>query len=127
MWEYSQTSGDLSHNGERIATGYSGHLEGKNNPAMQDHASLGPIPRGRYTVEIIADADGNWIDYEHKKAPVMRLVPDPANEMFGRAGFLMHGDSISDPGTASLGCIIMAHWVRTQVANSIDNELAVTI
>jgi hypothetical protein len=129
MWIYEQSTGTLRDtNNNIIGHGYSGHGVGRDNPTMQDHKELGPIPRGRYVMEVIADPDGNWVDYEHKKAPVLRLVPDPANEMFGRDGFLMHGDSISQPGTASLGCIVVAHWVRTQIANALlDNELAVTL
>jgi hypothetical protein len=32
--------------------------------------------------------------------------------MFGRGLFLVHGDSIANPGEASEGCIIMPHGVR---------------
>lgn len=126
MWNYKQEPGDLLLNGEHVAFGYSGGGEGKNNPAMQEIHDVGPIPKGRYKIEIIADESGNPVDYEQKKAPVLRLVPDPANEMFGRAGFLIHGDSISAPGSASEGCIIMAHWVRQSIIQSTDTDLIVT-
>jgi type VI secretion system (T6SS) effector TldE1-like protein len=125
MWTYKQEPGDLLLNNEHVAFGYSGGGEGKNNPAMQDIHDVGPIPRGRYRIELIADENNNPVDYEHKKAPVIRLVPDPTNEMFGRDGFLIHGDSISQPGTASEGCIIMAHWVRQNILQSRDLDLAV--
>jgi len=32
--------------------------------------------------------------------------------MFGRRGFLIHGDSKLHPGTASKGCIILPRWAR---------------
>ena len=127
-WTYHQSSGQLIAPDDRqIEVGYSGHEEGKNNPSMQDHKSIGPCPRGWYTMETIADEHGTPVDYEHKKAPVIRLIPDAENEMFGRAGFLIHGDSVHDPGTASLGCLIFPRWVRIVMSQSPDNRLAVTL
>jgi len=78
-------------------------------------------------MEVITDEFGNWIDYEHKKAPVLRLIPQEGTEMYGRAGMLIHGDSVSEPGTASLGCIVQSHWARVKIAESNDMDLAVTI
>jgi hypothetical protein len=127
MWTYSQKTGELAHNAAYVATGYSGHGIGKNNPDLQNVKDVGPCPRGRFIMELIVDSEGNSVDYEEKKAPVFRLIPDPADEMFGRSGFLMHGDSISVPGTASEGCIIQAHWVRENVRTSGDKDLAVTL
>ena len=121
MWIYKQSTGELANENGHVAFGYSGAGAGKNEPTQQSVHNVGPIPRGSYNIELI---DG---DYEGKKAPVLRLHPDPANEMFGRAGFLIHGDSVSHPGTASEGCIIMAHWVRQQIADSGDTHLTVTI
>ena len=124
-WIYEQATGKLTHNGLFVSFGYSGLEDGKNNPDMQTHIGLGPIPRGKYTIALIVDGEGNAVDYEHKKAPVMRLVPDAANDMFGRDGFLIHGDSISAPGTASHGCIIESHADRELIAYSPDKELSV--
>jgi hypothetical protein len=45
----------------------------------------------------------------------MELQPAPTNQMFGRSGFLMHGDSVKLPDTASHGCIIMARATRERV------------
>lgn len=125
MWTYEQKYGKLSRNGTYIGIGYSGAGEGKNNPDMQDVHDVGPIPRGQYTMVTIMDESENPVDYEHKKAPVIHLVPDKANEMFGRDGFLIHGDSIAEPGTASKGCIIQAHPVREQIHQSPDKRLEV--
>lgn len=124
-WLYEQSSGKLLHDGEFVAQGYSGTGIGKNNPDMQDHIGLGPLPRGRYSIHVICDGNGNWIDYEGKKSPVMRLVPAPGNQMFGRDGFLIHGDSVHAPGTASHGCIIEAHDIRVRIAQSGDPDLEV--
>jgi hypothetical protein len=125
MWTYEQATGRLSHNGLRHTVGYSGFGEGKNNPAMQDHRDLGPCPRGQFTLELITGPDGQPCDYERKKAPVFRIVPKPGTEMFGRAGFLLHGDSISAPGTASHGCVIENHIERMAILESGDTDFEV--
>lgn len=119
MWTYRQASGCLDHNGLIVATGYSGSGPGKNNPAQQAVHDVGPIPQGKFTI-------GDPYDTDSHGPHVMRLTPDPADEMFGRAGFLIHGDSISHPGTASHGCIILPRDVRNRIADSGDRELTVT-
>src|SRR5262249_55584633 len=101
MWIYEQKSGRMSRDGVLLATGYSGLDEGKNNPAMQDAHDKGPLPRGRYTI-------GRPVDTAAHGPFVLPLTPDPANTMFGRSGFLIHGESKQHPGKASIGCIILA-------------------
>lgn len=118
MWTYEQSTGRLLHDNERIAIGYSGAEDGKNNPALQDQHNVGPIPVGNYSI-------GAPVDTVTHGPYVLPLTPDAGNEMFGRAGFLMHGDSVVHPGTASQGCIIMPRMVREQVWNSGDNGLTV--
>ena len=98
--------------------GYSGAPEGKNNPAKQSVPMVGPIPQGTYVI-------GTPFDSPEHGPHAMHLSPDPANDMFGRSGFLMHGDSIEHPGCASEGCIIMPRDVREQVSASPDKLLAV--
>lgn len=117
-WRYEQESGQLSQNGADVAIGYSGAGNGKNNPAMQDAQKIGPIPKGVYTI-------GEPHDTPTHGPYVLRLTPDPSNEMCGRSGFLIHGDSVKAPGTASEGCIIMPRWVREQVWESGDLDLEV--
>ena len=56
---------------------------------------------------------------------VLRLTPAPTNEMFGRDGFLIHGDSIEHPGSASHGCIILPRAIREAIAKSDDDTLHV--
>jgi len=133
-WIYEQKTGLLRHpnddstcpgtaNGpgacDCVARGYSGaEPDGKNNPAMESVPDVGPIPRGEYQIGVPHDTDSH--------GPfVMSLTPAPANEMFGRAGFLMHGDSVHAPGTASRGCVILPRPIRERVWNSNDHRLQV--
>lgn len=105
MNNYCQSSGILT-----VGTGiigrtfqcYSGAREGKNNPALQQIPNVGPIPCGVY------DLGELLLESEHGPYAI-RLVPRPDNEMFGRAGFLLHGEKRLPPfGEASEGCIILS-------------------
>jgi len=55
----------------------------------------------------------------------MRLTPDPSNIMYGRAGFLIHGDSTAHFGRASDGCIVMPINVRHTIWASGDRQVEV--
>lgn len=118
-WRYVQSVGQLSHDGQIEGRGYSGAGDGKNNPSMQDVPNVGPIPVGLYTIE-------EPIDTKTHGPYVMHLMPDAENDMFGRSAFMMHGDSVVNPGTASEGCIIMPRTVREKVWQSGDTTLEVT-
>jgi len=119
MWLYEQSTGKLSSaQSAFIAFGYSGADAGKNNPTMQSIREIGPIPQGIYAI-------GAPFDSIEQGPFAMRLAPDAANEMFGRSGFLMHGDSHEHPGSASRGCIILPREARETVAASGDRELRV--
>lgn len=117
-WQYEQATGRMLHDNVREAVGYSGAGDCKNDPAAQDVHNAGPIPRGSYTINapVATVTHGPY---------VLALTPDPANEMFGRSGFLIHGDSVIKPGTASEGCIIMPRMVREKIWNSGDRSLEV--
>ena len=117
-WRYEQSTGRMLHDDERVAIGYSGAGDCKNDPSAQDVHNAGPIPRGTYTI-------GAPVDTVTHGPYVLSLTPDPANEMCGRSGFLCHGDSVVHPGTASQGCIIMPRLVREQIWNSNDLTLEV--
>lgn len=119
-WTYEQASGRLTDpNGNLVGVGYSGASQWKNNPNAQTLKDRGPIPEGTYTI-------GSVIEYTAVHGPfVLPLEPSPANQMWGRAGFLCHGDSVVAPGTASEGCIIMSRDVRDQVNASSDKTLNV--
>ena len=119
MWTYKQSTGELTNAaGDVVAKGYSGAPAGKNNPAMQNVPDVGPIPEGQYTI-------GTPFNSPDHGPFAMHLTPDPANEMFGRSAFLMHGDSLEHPGCASEGCIIMPRPVREATWNSGDLALLV--
>jgi hypothetical protein len=91
-----------------LATGYSGSEQngGKNDPSKQCERDIGPLPRGSYS---IGDPFTGPSPFS------LRLSPDPTNEMCGRDNFLIHGDSIAAPGTASDGCIILERTARERI------------
>lgn len=120
-WTYKITSGTLlNQNLIAVGHGYAGHSEGLNNPTMCNIPDVGPLPTGKYTIE-------SAHDNPHVGKFAMRLDPDPTNQMYGRAGFFIHGDNPEMNHTASDGCIILARAIRNDVANSADNELIVEV
>jgi len=42
------------------------------------------------------------------------IAPDPGNDMLGRTGFFIHGDSAIFPGWASAGCIVILDLAARQ-------------
>lgn len=122
MWTYEQSTGQLfDDGGALIATGYSGFGADKNQPANQSVADLGPIPAGEYSI-----GNPECVNAPGPHGPfVLRLTPAPTNNMFGRDGFLIHGDSVEHPGTASHGCIILPRAIREAIAKSDDSTLSV--
>ena len=108
-WVWKQTTGEMFRRGSPVtspfATGYAGYGALKNDPASQCVSDLGPIPRGWYT--ILPETDD--------PAPVtLPLEPDPANDMCGRTGFLIHADNVVRPGTASQGCIVIGNRAKRE-------------
>lgn len=118
MWTYTQLTGWLSKSGKNLYRGYSGRDKGKNNPQMEDVKDTGPIPTGTYKI-------GFPMNTTTHGPYVLPLTPDPKNIMFDRAGFLIHGDSIKEPGTASHGCIILPRGARELIYQSGDHEIEV--
>jgi Protein of unknown function (DUF2778) len=118
-WTYSQQTGELQHDGTRVATGYSGSGEGKNNPQLERAPNVGPIPAGDWTIS------GPPANTAEHGPYVLKLNPSEETETFGRDGFLMHGDSKEHPGAASKGCVILPRSAREQVWNSGDRDLEV--
>jgi hypothetical protein len=125
-WTYSQSTGQLSDaDGNLVATGYSGgncgkNPDGVNNPALQDQACIGPLPQGFYGLGVPQD--------NPRLGPyAIPLTPDATNEMYGRSGFFVHGDTSAMDRSASEGCIIMPRTVREQMYNSQDHTLQVVV
>jgi len=118
-WTYQQSTGKvLDPNGVVIGYGYSGKGKYKNDPEAQAIHDQGPIPEGYYTIDSPRDT------VTHGPF-VLPLLPFEQNQMFGRSGFLIHGDSVVHPGTASQGCIIAARYIREDIAKSPIKVLAV--
>lgn len=124
MLTYSQTSGEMrTATAVLLGTGYAGHGEGVNNPAMQSIHDTGPLPEGIYTIAppVNTTTHGPY---------VMWLTPNPANQMFGRSGFGIHADEIANPGKrlASTGCIVIAERAAIWAAAEADDcQLRVTV
>ena len=118
MWRYEISSGWFGSNAIRLAQGYSGSGAFKNDPSQTSVVDQGPLPVGMYSINAP-------IDTKTHGPCVMWLTPDPANQMFGRSAFGIHGDSIVDPGNASEGCIILPRFARDRIWESGDHLLEV--
>ena len=120
MFTYKQSTGELTAANGTVSVGYSGAQGiGYNNPSEEFVKDVGPIPVGCYTIT------GPPYNTTTHGPFVMQLVPDASNDMGGRSGFLLHGDNILRPGTASEGCIIMSRVIREAVWASGDRRLQV--
>lgn len=117
---YKQSTGEWRYDdGALLATGYSGHGEGVNNPALEAVPDVGPIPRGKYII---------GIPYRHPKLGkiCMNLTPVEGNKAHGRTLFRIHGDNTTpDPTDGSHGCIILPPVPRQKIADSGDILLTV--
>lgn len=118
MWVWSDAEGTLSRNGRIVSRGYSGLGRGKNNPSMVAAIGVGPIPPGMWRIVGLAKDD-------HTGPYSIILEPEPGTDTLGRAGFRIHGDSISHPGEASHGCIILPRAVRNEMIASHDDLVCV--
>lgn len=121
MNTYSQSTGKwILANGKTLGVGYSGHGEGRNNPAMQAVKNVGPIPVGNYTI-------GEAFMHPLKGPLVMRLIPSEHTDELMRSGFLIHGDNKAMNKSASEGCIVLPHDVRLAISKLEDRSLWVVI
>lgn len=118
-WTYSQRTGELKHNARIITIGYAGRGLGYNNPKMENLANIGPLPKGKYTIIELIESHRTTGKYS------LRLLPASNNKMYGRSGFLIHGDNNKRNGTASHGCIILKLVYRKQIWESNDRQLEV--
>lgn len=104
-WLYQQVTGNLywvSQNGSHLlhSVGYAGKGKGKNNPEWEMVHDFGPAPRGLYDIGEVV------LEHPRVGAFALPLIPRPTNEMFGRAGFFMHGDNPAHIGDSSDGCLV---------------------
>jgi len=90
---------------------------------MQNVHDVGPLPQGEYTIE---QQQLNVTQTGTQLPNSMRLTPDADNNMFGRDGFIIHGDNQAGNQTASAGCPVFPLAVRNQIAGSGDNVFRVT-
>ncbi|MCU1305200.1 MAG: hypothetical protein JWQ87_5484 [Candidatus Sulfotelmatobacter sp.] len=138
MWTFRQGNGLIEDaSGLPHGFAYAGRGEGKNNPILQDvragcrfshgewvpveglsDQDYGPLPRGIYSLQAPVDSP------KHGKF-VMWLTPDPKNEMYHRAEFGWHGDSVEHPGLASEGCIASPRSMRELAWASNDHRVQV--
>ena len=125
MWVYAQSSGELFRifnvvpiKLNLISRGYSGNGQGMNNYKMENIVNVGPLPAGFYVV-------GDRFDSPEHGPDCLPLMPDPKNNMYGRSGFLIHGDSVTNPGCASRGCVILQKIIRDLIVQTLDKDLQV--
>lgn len=119
-WVYNVKTKKFTLNREYMFEArYAGAPGYKDNPEHECLVNKGPLPRGRYRIV--------GVPFTHKKAGryTLRLEPDAHNKMCGRAGFLIHGDSKKDPGTASNGCIVVDFGFRQKIWDSNDKEIII--
>ncbi|PVB76052.1 DUF2778 domain-containing protein [Salmonella enterica subsp. enterica serovar Legon] len=118
-WKYEVTTRKFYLNGVYQFTAlYAGAPGYKNDPSQQCVSDHGPLPRGTYTIS-------EPFYHPHAKAWTLRLTPSSTNNMCGRGGFLIHGDSLAHPGAASNGCIVATLTERKAIAHSHDHSLIV--
>ena len=118
-WSYEQASGRMSHAGSLLASGYSGHGAGLNNPATEERHGVGPIPKGHYKIVSMSNSP-------HSGECTLELTPMATTHVFGRSGFAIHGDNGDHARTASTGgIVIVERGHREAIWNSGVRDLMV--
>ena len=74
---------------------FSGALDGKNNPALENIPDTGPIPQGKYEI-LDYPRDRNWYRLDRIDSILRNDVDD---DLYNRNQFRLH------PGSTSYGCI----------------------
>lgn len=108
----------VSEDGSISFQGYSGDPDHKNDWTSTSLHNRGPIPAGWYSI-------GAPVNTLTHGPYVLPLSPHPSNLMYDRSGFLIHGDSVVNPGSASEGCIILPRDARELIWGSGDHALLV--
>ncbi len=118
-FKYEQAKGNFYVDGKLLQIGYSGAPDFINQTEFEGRKNQGPIPRGLYSF-------GQRYGNHPKLGPMsIALIPDAKNNMFGRSDFMIHRDSLSKPGTASQGGIILGRVARNMVWNNTREKLLV--
>lgn len=117
-WKFEQRSGAFYRpNGELLGQAYAGHGPGVNNPDMESTPDVGPIPKGLWEIGPA---------FTHPKAgPVTMRLSLQKGTLYGRSGFLIHGDNAKGDRSASNGCIVLPRWARLEISASPDRSLIV--
>ena len=116
---YSQSTGAITQDDSTIiATGWAGKGGGKNNPAMQNIKSTGPLPQGVYST-------GPW-QIHPRLGPLAARLIQISGETYGRDEFFIHGPSSKNYGQESKGCIIVPRKEREKVAALLPTTITVT-
>jgi uncharacterized protein RhaS with RHS repeats len=125
---YSQASGrfscfDNDGKGKQVIDDpgcYAGNGASKNNPADQCKKDQGPLPRGWYDIgQGYNSRLGN---------PTFKLDPQAGTNMCTplRDNMRIHADRLSNPGSASDGCIVCSKKTRDQLRRGGGGTLLVT-
>jgi len=96
--------------------GYSGAPGYVNDPSKEEIANRGPIPRGRWRIDL--HPDGSHGPFTLHLSPV-------GHNAHGRNRFRIHGENHQHPGASSTGCIILSLAARQAIVQSGDNNLLV--
>lgn len=121
-WIYQQSSGNLYYQPSNskipilVSNGYAGNGQGLNNPDYQNVKNVGPIPQGSYRIGTQQD---NITQTGHILESSMRLYPFKSNNMFSRAGFLIHRGNMQKK-SSSQGCIVLTDDARDTIGNNLD-------
>lgn len=109
---YDQTSGcmyvaDNEDARALLCRGYSGYGVHRNEPKSEALRSLGPIPRGMWTVV--------FKGHHPRLGPCVFALKPVGHKAHGRTEFFIHGDNSRADGTASTGCIIAPRPAREAI------------
>jgi hypothetical protein len=105
-WGIFTIQTDIPGKSRIVGYGYSGQPSALNDIHRQNVQNVGPLPAGTYVINEIVD------DIKRGKHTCV-LVAAPTNKMYGRSGFLIHGDTEAEAHDASDGCIICPYLIRT--------------
>ena len=103
---YHQRTGEMWQGNVLVGKGHAGNGVGENAPDQQEVHKVGPLPRGRYTIQFEACDKTLGI-------VAMRLTPHPDNQMFNRDGFFIHAPWFSE------GCIALDLEPRCIIAEAV--------